>query len=398
MIELGKESIIGQTDVLSALGRILDSKKLSHAYLFSGPEGCGKKAVALAFAEAVNGISNLTTLPKELQSSSKSSWRKHPDIHFFFPITTDLADDPQNVEFSGRLDLLAEDPYEIIDFEKRPSLKSDAEKTNKQSFYPIQYFRSTIRKSCLYKPNEGIRTVVIISRIELMRKESANAFLKLLEEPPEHILFILTTDKPEQLLPTITSRCQQLHFKNLSTSEVADALIKKDQISKQDAEVFARMTNGNYSLSRFYDLDALKSAQEEIMHFLRLSYSQKASELTQLIYDWQNRLNRENQLALLNMLESTLRDLLILQQTLDANLIHAISLKEAMMQFVKNLPKVRLDDMIAEIESAKAFIGQNGNFRLQMTVISMRYAKLMRGLKPVIAIEDSHLHQPAYVR
>ncbi|MDV7400448.1 hypothetical protein RZS08_54035, partial [Arthrospira platensis SPKY1] len=120
------------------------------------------------------------------------------------------------------------DPYAVIDFEQRPSLNEQAEKSNKQSFYPVDYFRNAIRKCTLYRPNEGQKTVVIITRVERMRKESANAFLKLLEEPPEHVLFLLTSDQPELLLPTIISRCQPLRFRPLSNEEIADGLVRLD--------------------------------------------------------------------------------------------------------------------------------------------------------------------------
>lgn len=396
MLELGNQSIIGQHDVRQRLSRILESDKMSHAYLFAGPEGIGKKAIALAMAEAVNGISNLSTLDDNNATSNKSSWRKHPDIHVYFPVTTDVADASNDPEILGRLDLLAQDPYAIIDFERRPSLKSSSDTSNKQSFYPISYFRNVIRKSCLYKPNEGKKTVVIITRIERMRKESANAFLKLLEEPPPQVLFLLTSDYPEQLLPTITSRCQTIQFRPLTVSEIKDGLIRFEGLKENEAETLAKMANGNYTVTRFYDIEALASAHEEVMNFLRLSYSQHAFELTNIINEWQKQLSLENQVALLSLIEATLRDIYLIKHTGSSRHITNTDQREALEKFIANLPHAKVEQMINELSSARTFIKQNGNFKMLFTVLSMRFAKYMRGLDPIISSEQNYLHQPAY--
>lgn len=396
MLDLGSQRIIGQQDVRQRLSQIIESDKMSHAYLFTGPEGIGKKAIALAMAEAINGVQNLSKLADDTSLSSKSTWRKHPDIHFFFPITTDVADNPNDVEITGRLDLLADDPYAIIDFERRPSLKSAVETSNKQSFYPIAYFRNVIRKSCLYKPNEGRKTVVIITRIERMRKESANAFLKLLEEPPPQVLFILTSDFPEQLLPTITSRCQTIHFRPLTVSEIKHGLVQFEGLKESEAETLAKMANGNYSVTRFYDIEALASAHEEVMNFLRLSYSQHAFELTNIINNWQKQLSLENQVALLSLIESTLRDIYLIKHTKASSHINNTDQRLALEKFIQNLPNAKIELMIEELDSARTFIKQNGNFKMLFTVLSMRFAKYMRGLDAVISVDQNYLHQPAF--
>ena len=396
MLDIGIQRIIGLQDVRQRLSQIVESDKMSHAYLFTGSEGIGKKAIALAMAEAVNGIQNLSTLPENSTKSNKSSWRKHPDIHFYFPITTDVADSPNDIEITGRLDLLAEDPYAIIDFERRPSLKSAIETSNKQSFYPISYFRNVIKKSCLYKPNEGKKTVVIITRIERMRKESANAFLKLLEEPPPQVLFLLTCDYPEQLLPTITSRCQTIHFRPLTVPEIKSGLMQFEGLKENEAETLAKMANGNYTITRFYDIEALASAHEEVINFLRLSYSQHAFELTNIINKWHKLLSLENQVALLSLIEATLRDIYLIKYTNKSTHINNVDQRLALEKFIKNLPNAKIELMIEELAPARTFIKQNGNFKMLFTVLSMRYAKYMRGLDPIISAEQNYLHQPAF--
>src|SRR5690606_38145328 len=91
-----------------------------------------------------------------------------------------------------RVEMLAEDPYAVVDFGRVPSLDGGDKGKNRRSFYPLEYYEKEIRPAAFLAPNEGRRTVIILKRIETMRKEVANAFLKLLEEPPDQVMFVLT--------------------------------------------------------------------------------------------------------------------------------------------------------------------------------------------------------------
>ena len=97
------------------------SKRIGHAYLLSGANGCGKMAFALALAEAINGIDHLSELG-EFKSSKYSSWFTHPDIHVYIPKPTSI----DVSELRSRLELLSVDPYEVINFNQRPSLDKES--------------------------------------------------------------------------------------------------------------------------------------------------------------------------------------------------------------------------------------------------------------------------------
>ena len=252
-IQLGDRRIVGQDHALDQTKRIFTSDRLSHAYLLTGPNGSGKTAFALMMAEAINGVDNLTDL-KGTAQSKKSSWFSHPDIHMFIPLPTSA----NITELTERQKILAKDPYEIVDFSLRPELGKDGSSKNKRAFYFIDYYRDEIRPKTVLKPNEGRRTIMILTGIDTMRKEAANAFLKLLEEPSGNVMFILTADKTDQLLPTIMSRCQQIRLSPLSQDEVCDGLMNYDGYNREDAEFLARISGGNYSLCRFLDLETLQ--------------------------------------------------------------------------------------------------------------------------------------------
>ncbi|SMO54529.1 ATP-binding protein [Gracilimonas mengyeensis] len=389
-IKFGNRRIIGQKRAKEQAERILDSGRISHAYLISGPKGVGKTAFALTFAEAINGIDHLSDLG-EYKSSKKSSWFTHPDIHVFIPKPTKVNTE----ELRDRLQLLEKDPYEIIGFSQRPSLDDESSK-NLQAFYPIDYFRDDIRPIAKLKPNEGNRVVIILTQVETMRKETANAFLKLLEEPSDRLMFILTTESYESLLPTITSRCQHIPLGSLSTREVEQGLVEVDGLQPDEAAYLSRVSNGNYAMTRFFDISKLKENREEVVKYMRLAYGQDAAGLSTLVQDWQSSNNIEGLIALTNLIEMYIRDLMVYRETGKKEFITNIDQLESIQKFVKALEDARLEEMIEHLDQFRAPIRQYTNPKLVFIVLALRFSNLMRGLDPFIPEEENWQHVPAF--
>lgn len=390
-IQLGDRRIVGQKHALHQVEKIFQSDRLSHAYLITGPSGAGKTAFALAMAEAINGIDNLTDM-KGTQTSKKSSWFSHPDIHLFIPLPTSASSN----ELTERLKLLAEDPYEIVDFSLRPELGKDSSSKNKRAFYYIDYYREEIRPKTVLKPNEGRRTIMVITGIDTMRKEAANAFLKLLEEPSGNVMFILTADKTDQLLPTIMSRCQQIRLSPLSKEEITDGLVEFDGFSREDAEFLARISDGDYALSRFTNLDTLQKSRKQSVEFLRYAYTQDAKSLVHLIEGWQSDLNLESQISLCNTMERLLRDILVFRETGNRKLVINIDQIDVIEKFCESLKDAKLQQMITELRDLQELFYHNVQFKLIFTSLAFRYGNLMRGMEPLIPKETSWKHLPAF--
>ena len=387
----GDQRLVGQTKARNYLTRILQSERIGHAYLFSGPPGSGKTAAALAFAELLNGISNLTDLGSQA-FSRKSSWLNHPDIHLFLPVPTDF----NIANFRERLTLLHNDPYEIVDFSHRPSLTDDESTKNKQAFYPIDFFHEEVRPKAFLKPNEGRKTVVILTNIETMRKEAANAFLKLLEEPSEDLVFLLTTNSTDALLPTIISRCQHIQLSSLRTTEIEEALIKYDNIPPDDAQYLARISAGNYAMTRFFEVDQLKKMRVEIVDYLRKAYTHDAVGITEIAKKWHKEHNIEGQITIMNVLETFLRDLLIYRDTQQESLIINVSQIGAIKKFCKSLQDARLEEMIRHVNNFRPQLYQYVQPKIIFSVLALRFSSLMRDLDPTVPEQESWQHLPAF--
>lgn len=191
------EEVIGQGEIIAQLREVIQKGRISHAYLFSGPPGVGKKTVAEVFAAAIN----CEYAPEgcgKCPSCVRIRKRIHPDIFLIEPegnyITIGQARELQ---------------HEV-------NLKS---------------FEARFR-------------VFIIDEAHCLTEEAANALLKTLEEPPENIIFILITSAPEGLLPTIKSRCQLIGFKLIPLAQIIQILKERYGVDQEKAELIARVSKG----------------------------------------------------------------------------------------------------------------------------------------------------------
>jgi DNA polymerase-3 subunit delta' len=192
--------IIGQEMAVSLLTRAL-AQGASHAYLFSGPPGVGKTEAALAFAAGLacpdGGCGSCATCRRVQEGL-------HPDIEIIAPEGNFIRKD------------------EITE----------------------------INLHAAYRPYEAKVKVYIFLEADNFNTEAANAFLKTLEEPPGHVHFILVTDRPERLLPTIASRCQPVTFSSVAAPTIAEDLAGRLGLRRPEAELLARVAGGNLSHAR----------------------------------------------------------------------------------------------------------------------------------------------------
>jgi DNA polymerase-3 subunit delta' len=189
------DDVLGQEKAKEMFARALRERTLSHAYLLSGPEGLAKTAFARELAVALVSACGGCGACAECERARRGI---HPDLHV--------------VEREG----------DLIRFEQVGPVIADLG----------------------LKPFSGSRRVWIIPEVEYLHPAAANKLLKSVEEPPDHVYFLLVTDRLERVLPTIVSRCQLVEFRPLSDAVVAAYLRESHGLDGVAAEALARLSGG----------------------------------------------------------------------------------------------------------------------------------------------------------
>lgn len=205
--------IIGQNNAKQILTNILKSGKFANAYIFNGPRGVGKYSAAVQFAVALCG----EKYRNEIES------HRFPDVLTVYPALKKNLGNSDSMINSMRESLA-----------RHVSQKEDGKRSKPENPFNISGNETisidAVREIILYASTKTYiseKRVVIVKNAEMMRKEGANSFLKILEEPPSNTLFILTADNPNYILPTIVSRCQSIKFSYLKDEEIRGFLIRE---------------------------------------------------------------------------------------------------------------------------------------------------------------------------
>ena len=174
------EEVVGQEHIIRTLTNALSDNRVAHAYIFSGPRGTGKTSVAKILAKALNCAKGPTTKPcNECQSCTE-------------------------ITNSGSLDVV------------------EIDAASNRGIDEIRDLREKVK----FLPTGGGIKIYIIDEVHMLTPEAFNALLKMLEEPPPHVIFVMATTEPHKVLPTILSRCQRFDFHRLKTDELAGRIKK----------------------------------------------------------------------------------------------------------------------------------------------------------------------------
>lgn len=372
--------VLDQQRVTEALDGALARDRVAHAYLFHGPDGVGKRAVALSFARRLQCPHAAEPGHDEAGCTICSRVRRliHPDVHFLFPYPTDA----DAADIAARLARLGEDPYAAVDYVRRPSLADPTKTSNKQAFYPVARINEEIRREMGFKPVEGRYKIAILTDAEGLRAEAANAFLKLLEEPPPQTVFILTTSRPDRLLPTILSRCQRFRFDLLPDEVVEAALREREGVDPERAAMLARMADGSYT--RALDLVENEDLMEDralVIDFFRFAYVLHVDRLADIVERLAG-MGRERVKGALGLMLRWLRDLVLFRAMgAEAPLVN-VDQRAAVQKFCENVPEADLAAMAGFVEQAVELAERNVHLGLCLSTLAHALHAAMHGRAP----------------
>lgn len=370
--------VVGHEGLKNRLIKTVRENRVSHAWLFFGPEGSGALPLALAFA----GYILCTSRGEKDACGSCASCNKtnkyiHPDLHFVFPVNRSRSVDKDGVTSDDFIadwrTFLAANAYgrltqwySHIDLENRQGVINTEESKRLAAKMSLKAFESD------YK-------VVIIWQPEKMNDQASNKLLKLLEEPPPLTVFMLVSENPDALLTTIRSRCLSVKVPRISEGDLKDALMQRKSLSGDEAVEIARLADGSflraieiaeetadegYNFARFRDLmrSCFKSCIPELV--------KHAEELATL--------NREKQKSFLEYGLRVIRESLALHFSQRDIVFVAGKEKEFIPNFA---PFVTGNNVIAftgELNKAIADIERNASGRIVFLDLALKLAALFR--------------------
>lgn len=376
--------ITGQEDLKRHLVQSVDAGRISHAQLFTGQAGAGTLALAVAYVQYLccrhrRGGDSCGECPDCKQIAALA----HPDLHLVFPVNKQGKKSGEVMRSDEFLPLFrglfaerggyfsAQDWYDRLDLGK--TLKG---------MIAAREADDIIRKLS-FKSFEADYKTMLIWLPEAMNEEAANKILKILEEPWEKTLFLLISEQPERLLPTIISRTQEVAVPRIAPDVLERAAQERGVTDPVKARNIARLAGGDLvELQHLVagESDALRKENFELFcGLMRLSYNDKHLELV----TWAEeaaQLSREQQRAFLRDASRLLRESYMLHAGI--NEISYLWGEELAFcsKFAPFVGSQNIEPLIAEIECALAQISQNGNPTIVFTHFALSVSKMIKRL------------------
>lgn len=376
------KSVLGQEHLKSHLTQSVDNGRISHAQLFVGPEGSGTLKMAIAYAQYIlcqntSGENDGGNEACNLKFKNFS----HPDLHFVFPVATNdkVKSHPVSKHFMEEWrQLLKEQPYGNL-FDWYQLLGVD----NKQGQIGVDEAQEIV-KSLSLKAYEGGYKVMLIWMAEKLNRSAANKLLKLIEEPPNKTVFILIAEDEEQIISTIRSRCQVLHFPPLSETVIKEALIINYQLEEGVATKMAHQANGNYNKACdlvYQDSEDLQF-EEWFVFWIRSAFKAKGNKSA--IHDlisWSEQIaktGRETQKQFLMFCIDFFRQALLMNYNA-SNLVYMEPKTKnfKLENFAPYVNEANILEINNELQDAIYHIERNGNSKIILTDLSIKLTRLL---------------------
>ena len=382
--------VIGQEKSRRRLLQMVAENRVPHALMLCGPEGCGKMALALAFASFLLGdigpeedadpalkkfVSGFDQRKRINAHAMLAKW-EHPDLHFSFPVVKlpgQSAEYPTtSADYMQKwIDFLADGPY--IEHDRWSEVLNE----NKIAvIYEAESDR--LQHELMLKSNQGGYKISLIWQPECMNATCANKLLKLLEEPPSKTVFLLVSEDPGQLLETIRSRVQRIDIPRLETEDIENALQQQRSLEPDMAHRVARLANGSWTRA----LESLDASNEEktfldlFIVLMRQAYMRNAKELKKWSLTVSN-FDREKQVRMLSYFLRMVRENFIYNFH-NPELNYMTQEEENFSKnFARFINEANVIEMSEAIQKATDDIVRNGNAKMVFFCLSLQIIVLI---------------------
>jgi DNA polymerase-3 subunit delta' len=324
---VGFDNILGQKHAVSLLQRAIETGRLPHALLFTGPKGVGRFLTAIMVTKALNCLGRIKgDCCDGCPVCTKIAKGIHPDVHLVAP--------------------------------EGASLK-------------INQIRSLAQEAAL-RPYEGRRKVFILDEAETMTEQAQNALLKTLEEPPGATLLILIAPEASALLPPITSRCSQIRFAPLPETTIA-ARLQEQGCDQGEAHLLASLAGGSLGRAQAVRGNALHEVWDLVEHATALSPGK-----TLPVFELTERIVRQKETLplFLEALLAWCRDLMVSKVTHQEALLVYRNHGPALKRQSERLALAQLLAMYQTVKQTLDGLGRYANPRLSLEAMFFKLRDL----------------------
>ncbi len=362
------EEVAGQEHIVRTLKNALATGKIAHAYLFAGPRGTGKTTMAKLFAKALNCEHGIGCQCNECKNCVAITEGSHPDV-----------------------------------------LELDAASNN-----GVDEIRELIDK-VKYGTILGKYKVYIIDEVHMLSTGAFNALLKTLEEPPEHVIFILATTEPHKILPTILSRCQRYDFNKVSEKDIKERLkailVNEDvEYNEEAIDLIVSLADGGmrdalsilekvlaYSGNRLIvkdvlDIFALESKEEKI----KLINSIIKHDMSDVLNRLTNYVNKGTDIKRLTEdLLLILKDIVIYNSSFNENFLEMLSKEEAveLSKYISTDLAIKMIDVLMNtVKDYKNVTSINPIFEItliKLTSMEDKGSRIVRSEEPKVFVKET---------
>jgi len=349
--------VIGQSRPKMILQRAVKNRHLHHAYFFTGPEGVGKEALAIEFAKLLYCSAGGDDPCDQCTHCRRVGQFNHPDFFYLFPMPKEVSVQEER----EILDRLAEQPYLRAKPWFNPTIGIDRIRE--------------LRRVSVLKPLERYR-IVVIAEADKMTAEAANALLKILEEPPANMYWILTSSRKQLAPATIFSRCQEIRFSPLSDAQIEEALVRLKNLPVEQAKFISRIAQGNFSRALEWLEEEVAERRQNVVELLRTCLRDPLTQMEyveEILAKYDKRLLKD----LLGLLLIWFRDVLVLRagagrETTLSDLLVNADQRSVLEKFSGAFAEIGFDEILAEVEKAIEWMDRNVHLQLIWVVLLHR--------------------------
>ena len=320
----GFKDIIGHEKVIAHLQNAITMDKVSHAYIINGPDLCGKKMVAEAFALALQCEKGGREGCMECHACKQVLSHNHPDV--------------------------------VYVHHEKPNTVS------------VDDVRVQINQDVAIRPYSGKYKIYIVDDAEKMNENAQNALLKTLEEPPEYAVILLLSNNAEKFLPTIQSRCIKLDLLPVSDQLIREYLMKHYQIPDYQVDISLEFAQGNVGkaieLASSEDFNELKDSAVDMMKRIKDVDIYELSAAVKQITEYKLNIN-----DYFDIMMVWYRDVLMYKATLDINRLIFKDQAYEIKRQASTSSYQGIEKILESLEKAKIRLNANVNFELVIELL-----------------------------